>query len=157
MIYIKEQIWELAKLRVVRNIEWKNNSKIANFCGQTLILQIEKILKFLNFSIWTIPKTSSLRNPKNFQFGKFEKFASWQIQKNSIWKFPEICNLANSKNLHFLKYKKFPKFFNFKKPQISKILQFRTTRNFQNTAIWKTIKIPRIYNFINYRIFWMFE
>ena len=73
LIYIKEQIWELAKLRVVRNIEWTNNSKIANFSSQTLIFQIEKILKFLNFTIWTIPKTSSLKNLKNLQFGKFKK------------------------------------------------------------------------------------
>ena len=27
-IYIKGQIWESAKLRVVRNIEWTTNSKI---------------------------------------------------------------------------------------------------------------------------------
>ena len=28
-IYIKGQIWESTKLRLVRNIEWTNNSKIA--------------------------------------------------------------------------------------------------------------------------------
>ena len=32
-----------------------------------------KILKFLNFPIWTIPKTSSFKNSKNLQFGKFKK------------------------------------------------------------------------------------
>ena len=30
-IYVKGQIWESAKLRVVRNIEWTNNSKISYF------------------------------------------------------------------------------------------------------------------------------
>ena len=36
-------------------------------------------------------------------------------------------------------------FLNFqisKNNQISKIIQFRTITNFQNTTIWKTIKIP---------------
>ena len=108
------------KLRVVRIIEWTNNSKIANFWRQTLIFQIEKILKFLNFPIWIILRTSSLKNTQNFQFGKFQKFR--KLKKNSILKIPKICNVANSKNLHFLKYKKFPKFFNFKKYHISKIV-----------------------------------
>ena len=31
LIYIKGQIWESAKLQVVRNIEWTNNSKILQF------------------------------------------------------------------------------------------------------------------------------
>ena len=41
LIYIKGQIWELAKLQVVRNIEWTNNFKI----GQILVLLIQKILE----------------------------------------------------------------------------------------------------------------
>ena len=49
MINIKGQIREWTKLRVVRNIEWMNNSKIANFWSQTVIFQIEK--KCRNFSI----------------------------------------------------------------------------------------------------------
>ena len=57
--------------------------------------QIGKILKFLNFPIWTIPKTSNLKNSKNFQFGNFQKFAICKIKKNSIWKFPKIYNLDN--------------------------------------------------------------
>ena len=101
-IYIKEQIWELVKLQVMRNIEWTKNSKIANFWSQILIFQIGKFFKFLNFPIWTIPKKLqvwkiskifNLENFKNFQFGEFQKFAIRQIQKNSIWKFLKIYSL----------------------------------------------------------------
>ena len=67
----------------------------------------EKILKFLHFSIWTIPKTLSLRSSENFQFGKFEKFVSWEIKKNWIWKFPKILNLANSNKIEFGNFQKF--------------------------------------------------
>ena len=60
------------KLRLVRNIGWANNSKIANFWSQILIFQIEKIQKFVNFPIWTIPKIwkiqgiGKVKNSKNF-------------------------------------------------------------------------------------------
>ena len=40
LIYMKGQIRELAKLRVVRNIEWIDNSKIANFRSRILVLKI---------------------------------------------------------------------------------------------------------------------
>ena len=77
------------------NIEWTNNSKIDHFWSQNVIFQIKNFLEFLNFPIWTIPKTSSLKNSKKFQFDQFQKFEIWQIQKNSIWKFPKIYNFEN--------------------------------------------------------------
>ena len=52
--------------------------------------------------------------------------------------------MANSKNWNFLKYKKFPKFSNFKKHKISKIVQFRTGTNFQNTAIFNHCKLTKL-------------
>ena len=50
LIYIKEQMWELVELRVVRNIEWTNNSNIRHFWSQILVFQIGK--NSINFSIF---------------------------------------------------------------------------------------------------------
>ena len=183
MIYIKGQIWELAKLQEVRNIEWTINSKIANFWSQTFDFpNWKKISNFLYFSIWTIPKTLKLENSKNLQFGKLKKKSIWKLskifisenfencrfgkfQKSPICKIPQICNLENWKNFQCGEFEKFPisktknipNFAISKKHQISKIVQFRRITNFRNTTICKTTKIPWIYNFINYHIFWMFE
>ena len=85
----------------MRNIEWTNNSKIANFWSQTLIFQIAKILKFLNFPIWTTPKTSSLNNSKNCEFGKLKKIQFGNFQKFIILKIKKK-----------LKIRKFSKFDN---------------------------------------------
>ena len=93
---IKGQTWEWAKLRVVRNIEWTINSEIANFWSQTLIFQIKKISKFLNFPISAIPETSNLKNSENLQFDK--------LKKNSIWKLPKIFISENFKNCRFEKF-----------------------------------------------------
>ena len=35
----------MGKLRVMRNIKWTNNSKIANFFSQILVFHIEDILE----------------------------------------------------------------------------------------------------------------
>ena len=69
-----------------------NNSKIANFSSQVLVLEIEKIKKFVNFNI------STWDNSKNFQFGKFKQFAIQKIRK--------ICSLENPEKLQFGKLEK---------------------------------------------------
>ena len=76
LIHIKGKIWELAKLRVVRNIEWENNSKIYLFLEPNfdffklekdsmnlLIFQFRKFSKFVDFPIWisTIPQILQFR------------------------------------------------------------------------------------------------
>ena len=116
LIDIKGKIWELAKLRVMLNIEWTNSSKIANFISRILVFQIEKILesckffdsensrnlqfrKFENFAIWKIPKIANLKSSENFLFEKFRKC--------SIWNFLKIVNLENSKNIQPGKFEKF--------------------------------------------------
>ena len=45
LIFIKGQKWKLAKLRVVRNIEWTKNLKIAHLWSQNFVCQIENILE----------------------------------------------------------------------------------------------------------------
>ena len=83
-------------------------------------LQFPKYKKknqFGNFQkcpIRKIPQIFKLENEKNLEFKKFEKF--------SILKNTKICNVANSKKLQFLRFKKFPKFCDFKKLQIFKIV-----------------------------------
>ena len=70
--------------------------------------KLKKISRFLNFSIWTIPKISNLGNSKNLHFGQFKKkkiqFGYFQKFKNSrfgkfqkcpMYKFRKICNLEN--------------------------------------------------------------
>ena len=59
-----------------------------------------------------------------------------------MWQIRKIINFENSKNLQCGEFEKFPKISNFEEHQISKIFQFRTIINFQNTTIYKTIKIP---------------
>ena len=49
-IYIKEQIWESAKLQVMRNIESMNHFKICQF----LEFEIEKNLKLIFFLTYEV-------------------------------------------------------------------------------------------------------
>ena len=44
-IYIKGQIWESSKLRIVRNIEWTSNYKNLLIFGISIVFQVQKILK----------------------------------------------------------------------------------------------------------------
>ena len=67
----KGQIWELEKLRVMRNIEWTKNSKNCNFWKWILFV-----------SIWKIPKIPNSKNSKKFP----------------IWNLVKIVNLEKSKN-----------------------------------------------------------
>ena len=126
---IKVEIWELAKLR---NIDWTKNIKIANFWSQTLNFYIEKILKFLNFPIWTFQKLQvwkirenfNLGNSKNLQVGKFKKTQFGNFQKFVIWKIEKKFNFENSVNLQYRK---------LEKSAFSKILkkfQFQKASNF---------------------------
>ena len=63
--------------------------KTVNFFNQILVLQIEKIWKFVNFLICTITKNfnkkiqkiSNLKNSENWEFEKFEKFSIWKIRR----------------------------------------------------------------------------
>ena len=115
-IYIKEHLWESAKLQVVRNgrtipkfadvwnfysfSNWKNSGikkKIGLYnSGNVLILKFGKFQKsqfgkFQKFLIWKIPKNFHLENFKKFPFRKF--------QKSSIQKIPKIFHLQNSEYL----------------------------------------------------------
>ena len=134
LIYIKGQIWELTKSRVVRNIEWMNNCKIANFGSQIFIFQIEKNLEISLFS--------NLDNSKKFKFGKSEKFAIWQILK--------IVDLENSKNVQFVKFQK------ISIQKIKKICNLKNAKNyefgnFKKFAIWKIRKTMNFQNFNNFQ------
>ena len=146
LIYIKEQIWEFAKLRVVRNVECRKISKIANFLSQILVFEIEKnsrnllIFKFgqfQKFSISKIPKVSNLGNPENSQFGKFLKFKVYKIRKTSYLENSKTLQLWTFENFQFGKFQKFFKFYNFENHQISEIIQYRKRTKFQNFTIWK--------------------
>ena len=96
---------ELAKLREVRNIEWTNNSKIANFWSQTFLSELKKFWKFFifqfeplqQFSIWTTPTIFNLENFTNLQFGKFKKIQFGNFQKFIILKIKKKFNFKNSK------------------------------------------------------------
>ena len=123
-------------MRVVRNIDWTNNSKIANFWIQILVSEWKKFWKFAYFLIRTIPELGILKtrkftilkilmifnlaNFKNWQLGKFQKFAILEIcnLKNS-----KIPNLENPKNFQFGKFQeiltwKIPKFCNYNSKNI---------------------------------------
>ena len=92
------QIWEFAKLWVVRNIEWTNNSEIVNLFSQILVFKIEKFYKFVNYPIWTIKKITIFRirkisdfeNSKNFKFENIQRFPNFTISQ--IIKFLKLFN-----------------------------------------------------------------
>ena len=105
--------------------------------------------------MWKIPNIPKLKNSKNYQFGKFRKFAILQIcnlqnsknwlfvdsQKFSIWKISKISNLENSKsfrNFTILKIIRFLQQFDFEKQDILKIVRRQKIAHFQNFTIWKT-------------------
>ena len=137
LIYIKGKIWGLAKLRVMRNIEWTNSSKIANFCSQILVFRIEKIIE--------IGKFFNSKNSENLHFRKFEKFAIWKIRK--------IANLKSSENFSLGKFRKLS-IGKFEKLSIWKILKNIQFGKFQKCSIGKIRKIcnfeiPKIANLEN--------
>ena len=80
-------------------------------------------------------------NSKNFKLKKFEKFAIWQIQKNSISKFPKICNFEKKKSI--LKFLKICTFEN-KKKSIFKIPKICNVENSKNLQFSKILKISQI-------------
>ena len=64
------------------------------------------------------------------------------------------------------KFQKFPKFYNFENHSIFIIDKFKKNNKIseivdfpklENLTICKTIKIPKIFNLVNYHIFWVFE
>ena len=72
-------MWELAKLGIVQNIGWTNNSKITNFLSQILVFQIEKNLEIC----WS----SSFDNSKKISINKkikFKKFLNSEKYLNFI-------------------------------------------------------------------------
>ena len=83
------QIWESEKLRVVRNIEQTNNSKICQFFGISIIFQIVKFWKFFNFS--------NLRISKIWWFSHliiYGNLGNWIISKIfNISKFGILLNI----------------------------------------------------------------
>ena len=133
LIYIEGQIYELEKLRVVPNIEWTNNSNIANFK--------------LNFVFSNFLKS---RNLLIFPFGQFQKFLIGQSSKNfQFWilKIRKIRNLESSKSFQYAKLQKFSIFYNFKNRQIQKIVQFRKIAHLQYCTISKNSKNFQFSNF----------
>ena len=117
LIYIKGQIWDLAKL--LSCTEYRMNELFGNiqFFKPILIVQIENILeirsfynlnnsedlkfkKIQKFAIFTIRTIQNSGNSKKFQFRKSQKFL--------IWKNSKIFNLENSKTFQFEKFKKLP-------------------------------------------------
>ena len=69
-MYIKERIWELKKLRVMRNIEKMNNSKTCQFFEKLCKLKNLLIFKFDNSKIllkfWRFPNLSNIHNSNFF-------------------------------------------------------------------------------------------
>ena len=63
-IYLKKKL-KSAKLRVVWNIEWTNNSKFVNFWNFDN-LQNFKYSEVFNIPIWKIPEIFNLQNSENF-------------------------------------------------------------------------------------------
>ena len=90
MIYINGQIWELAKLQVMRDIERMDTFKIAKFW----FYKLKKIQEFGNFDnfknfkfrkwqIWEIPKISKLENSRIFILAISQNFPNFIIWENS--------------------------------------------------------------------------
>ena len=88
---------------------------------------LEQNFGFLNWIFF-------FRNLLIFQIRQFRKFPIRKIRKIRI--FQKLSILKN--------------------PKIYKILQFRTSSNFWNFTICRTIEILQIPNFINYHIFLVF-
>ena len=134
-IYIKREIWESAKLRVVRNIEWTNNFKICQFlCGcQNLERQnIERPI-FRNFKITNIKITKN------------------ELFHNFIFDFIFSLFINYLHNLIIFQIVTFNAFFiyfsvlNFENSLIFQIKQFRIFDHFLNQsiiAIWKMANFP---------------
>ena len=77
----KDQKWEFAKLRIVRNIKWTNKTKIFQF--------LESNYDFPNCK----------KNSQILKFGKSSNFYYWQTQKkknNENSEIVEFQKLANS-------------------------------------------------------------
>ena len=107
LIYIKGQIWELAKLGIVRNIERTENSKICQFLELNFDFPnwknsrlIFPIVKFQKFSIWKITKIS-----QTFIIDKFIKWANFRncsiLKITKFSKYDDLENYQNSKNFQF--------------------------------------------------------
>ena len=79
------KVWKLAKLRVERNIEWMNISKMYQF-----------------FWISCFPNWKNSKNLLIFQFETFQKFPIQKIPKNFynclIWEMFKFSNFFNLKN-----------------------------------------------------------
>ena len=78
------------RINEIRNgVKYRMDEQFQNLTIFDMIdCQIGKILKFCLFLnmenfilIWKILKISDLKHSKDFQLGKFEKFAIWQIPK----------------------------------------------------------------------------
>ena len=136
------QIWESEKLRIVRNIEAPNNSKIDNFWSQ--------ILDFSNWKFLDIYYFFNLENSKNCEFGKIWIICNLEDSKN--------CQFEKSKNVQFEKLQKFPickfqkcgisngqtipKFANFFNPD-----SVPNWQNSHNLLIYQVVKSRKFVNF----------
>ena len=131
--YIEGQIWELAKFRVVRNIQWTNIYKICQFLEQNF-----------DFPNW--------KNSRNL----------WIFQIIKFWKFFNFPTCESSKNSRIGKFKKFPNLRKFKIAQFGKIQRCSIRKipkifNLKNSKILPIWKIPKISNSIHSSIFWVFK
>ena len=105
---------------------WKNSRNLLIFQFRQFqkfaILKISKICNLINSEFFF--KIGSLENFKNCQFGKFERFAIWEIprkfqfrkfEKILIWKIPKNDDLGNSEKFSILKVPKIVNLGNSKK------------------------------------------
>ena len=95
----------MEKLRVVRDIERMDNSKIAKFW----FYKLKILLKFVNFEFWEIKKFLIWEIPKicnekfqNFHLENSKNFLNLIISENS--KFENLENYQNPINFQFYEY-----------------------------------------------------
>ena len=72
-------------MRVVRNIELTDNSKICRFLEFWWFFKYEKFCEFVNFPIWEIRKISNFENSKSYY-------------NRLIWEMIQLSKLMNWKN-----------------------------------------------------------
>ena len=146
----------MAKLQIVRNIEWTNKNKICQFLESNYGFPDWKKIPNLG---WNLPEITVVLQLFQYYFGITDKsrknlifhrfFDFWPWSRNNYVMIP-ILQFRKSSNFHYLQTQekniKFLKLF------------CRKLANFQNLTICKAIKISRISNLmVNYYIFWVFE
>ena len=153
MIYIKRQIWELAKLRAMRNIEWQKQFQNFQF--------LEPNLDFRNWKTYRSLLIFKVQQFQKFAIGKFQECPIWKISKivyleNSknlqLWKFANMSNLESCKNFQFEKFREFLKFHNFENHRISEIVVL-----FRKLKIRKILQLGKWLKFHKFPLLWIIK